>query len=987
MKKRFLPFSLLLVIMILGQSVMADQGGHYVPRVKDSSSAEAFISSMRVNQQTGLIDPAWLIAASKEVENSVRDRENTIYWKSMGPDNLGGRTTSIVINNANMNEAYIGSMGGGVFITWNKGISWHQIGDNLMVSCMAQAEDGTIYVGTGDCGVAYDYNGLADVNYTNSFIGSGLYTINGNVMAPVAGTSPIANDEADEWAFINDVAVDGNTVIVATGAGVKYLKNGEWKYAQYQDGERGKVDLVGNAVEVKVASDHTVVASVDGKLFIGAIDNMVGKSSPNANDIVGENAIDSIGTAAGLLDIAIAPSNENMIYAAALNASGNHVKFYLSEDKGESWRVIMPTVTAGLGHQVYEDRGLYNHGLVVDPQNPDRLYVTAYDLWLLDRPTSQPDGYYMAMQISSPGSLHTGINALVFDPRPEKQMAYVGTDGGVFKANKVDDTYLSYVDCNRGYTTTRCLSVAPSGSNTRVIGGILDHGPVIIDGLENTNNLETGDLLLPALTGAHFGTFSDSYNAGHCFVSLIQPKALVLSTVDGVLWRTEDGGGDYDISNFDANFSPTYTGYRMPMAYWESFDDEFSASEVWFKCTKDYNAGEVVHVVSNIGNYPFEYTLPHSMHYDTAVPANSDSLLVKDIISTKMVVPSKNGTTTYDLYYTLDAVTFNKEADWYKIATITGYPTCMTFSADGDNLFVGTLENGLYRVSNLRHAVDAYTAHPDSADFAPVLTEMPLPTTTQCVTSIAVYSENADKLVVTLGNYGNDNYILYSSNALSNAPTFAEKQGNLPKMPVYSSVYTSTYDGANQGHVLIGTDHGIYRTTNIGATSPVWTLESDNMGDVPVLDMKQQIVFQEDQVVTTIIDTVAVETIYPGTNNQGVIYAATYGRGLFRCETYRQHSGTSVPETPSVTVQSKLNMYPNPVRDEAKVRFQLNENTNVSYQVYDMSGRMVKMESLGYFTEGMEHEVNVTVNDLAKGAYVLRLNAGSQNSSVKFMVY
>ena len=27
MKKRFLPFSLLLVIMILGQSVIADQGG------------------------------------------------------------------------------------------------------------------------------------------------------------------------------------------------------------------------------------------------------------------------------------------------------------------------------------------------------------------------------------------------------------------------------------------------------------------------------------------------------------------------------------------------------------------------------------------------------------------------------------------------------------------------------------------------------------------------------------------------------------------------------------------------------------------------------------------------------------------------------------------------------------------------------------------------------------------------------------------------
>jgi hypothetical protein len=159
------------------------------------------------------------------------------------------------------------------------------------------------------------------------------------------------------------------------------------------------------------------------------------------------------------------------------------------------------------------------------------------------------------------------------------------------------------------------------------------------------------------------------------------------------------------------------------------------------------------------------------------------------------------------------------------------------------------------------------------------------------------------------------------------------------------------------------------------------------MGDVPVLDLKQQLVYQEDQTVTTVVDTITTVTTYAGTNNQGVIYAATYGRGLFRCEAYRQHSGNSVPEAPAATVQSKLNMYPNPVRDEAKVRFELNENTNVSYQVYDMSGRLVKTESLGYFTEGMEHEVNVTVNDLAKGAYVLRLNAGSQTSSVKFMVF
>ena len=986
MKKRFLPFSLLLVIMILGQSVMAGQGGHYVPRVKNSSSAEAFLHSMRANQQTGLIDPAWLIAASKQVENSAKS-DDLVYWLSMGPDNAGGRTTSIVYSKNHNAWAYIGSMGGGVFYTWNYGISWHKIGDNLMVSSMAQAEDGTIYVGTGDCGVAYDYNGLGDYSYTNSFIGSGLYKIDpdDNTMTFVEGTEPgNDNDPTGEWSYINDVAVDGNTVIVATSDGLRYLDNGVWAYAQV-----GNANLTGNALEVRVGSNHTVVASVDGQIFIGTLDDMVCKSSDSDADVVNEDGvIEGIGTAAGLLDITIAPSNTQVIYAAAIDANGNHTKIYISEDNGNTWNVILPTVSNGLGHQVYDGRGLYNHGLVVDPQDSDRLYVLGYNLWFLERPQSQTNGYYMALQLSSAGSLHTGINAMVFNPA-DPNSAYVGTDGGIFKAEKVDNTYLSFTNCNRGYVSTRCMTVAPSGKNTRVVGGALDQGPVLIEGQEGLNNMETGELLLPELTGALYGVFDDSYNPGFCAVSLIQPKAIIATTVNGALWRTEDGGVNYDFANFIANFNsgdgPTFTGYRMPIGYWETFNDEFSANEVWFKCQKDQFAGDVVQCFSDNGGYPFDYVLPIDMHYDTVTPAHSDSLLVPDPITTKLVVPTNKSGNTYDLYYTLHGIRFDLANEWYKIATIDGYPTCMTFSADGDDLFIGTLANGLYRISNMRHAVDAYTAHPDSANFAPVVTALPV--TTRCVTSIAVYPDNANKVVVTLGNYGNDNYILYSRNALSSAPTFEEKQGvGLPKMPVYSCVYTSTYDGSSNGHVLIGTDHGVYRTENIGSSSPTWTLESDNMGDVPVMDLKQQIVAQDPQYVVTIIDDVPVTTTYAGTNNVGVIYAATYGRGLFRCETYRQGSGDNVPETPVVTTEAKVSMYPNPVRDEARICFELNNSTMVSYQVYDMSGRMVMMENLGSFAQG-KHEVNVSMNGLSKGSYVLRLNAGNNTSSAKFMVF
>ena len=985
MKKRFLPFSLLLVIMVLGQSVMADQGGHYVPRAKGTTNAEAYLSSMRVNQHTGLIDPVWMIEASKQETSQPRDYADIVYWHSIGPDNLGGRTTSIIYNVNNRNEVYIGSMGGGVFYTWNQGVTWHQVGEDLMVSCMVQADNGTIYVGTGDGADAALYNGLANLGYENSFVGTGLYTIVNNEMTQIASTVPSIQNGVAEWSFINDIALSGNNIIVATGDGVKYsADNGEtWSYVQV-DG----ADLTGNAVAVKVGSDGTMVASVDGMIYIGTLDAMVCRSS--SDDVVDSIGITSIATAAGLLDVAIAPSDANVIYAAAVGTSGDHVKVYVSEDKGETWAVALPTVDGSQGHLVYGGRGMFNHKLVVDPESPNHCYVLGNDLWRLDKPTSQSGGYYMATQLSSSIRFH-GINDLSFDPRHTNK-GYLATDAGIFKVEPAANGYLSYVNCNRGYVSTRCLTVAPSGKTTRMIGGVLGFGPVLIEGMEGTNNMGTSEILLPSIAPAYYVGYSESNEVGgSCAISLINPNAMfVTSNVDeNPVQRTQTAGVDYDFSNFNSNQTFNYDAGTnlpsrfIPFALWESFNDENGVEGIWFKCHKNMAAGEVIQCYSPNGEYPFEYTLTEAMHYNSAHPELSDSVFVKDPVTAKMFVPCLK--TNKYLFYTLDALKFNKAADWFKLAPIDDYvPTCIEVSHDGDVLFMGTSDGRLIRISNLSGAVDESTSTYGSDDFAPEVSMITLPVS-QCVTSVSIFTDDSNKVVVTLGNYGNRNYVFYSDNALSNDPNFTSKQGNLPKMPVYASVFTSTYDGETTGHVLIGTDRGVYRTIDINAASPVWVAENDNMGQVPVLDLKQQKTYQPDKEVVTVVDSVEVVTVYPGVKNQGTIYAATYGRGLFVCETYHQNSEANVSEMPAAA-QSKVTMYPNPVRDAANVSFEMNSDASVSYQVYDLSGRMVKVESLGRLTEG-KHEINVSMEGLAKGAYVLRLNLGNETSTVKFMVF
>ena len=384
MKKRFLPFSLLLVIMILGQSVIADQGGHYVPRTQPTMNSESFMGSLRVNQKTGLIDPVDMFKAMQAPVMSDR-AEDALYWINMGPDNMGGQTTAILYDNTlnasnNPNGVvYIGSKGGGVYKTYNQGITWHQVGNvDLMVSTMAQDKDGVIYVGTGDCGTVskfgnntYDYNGLSQQGYTNSFIGTGIWTIdarNNDAMTQIVAPT------ADEWLYINEVAVVGNKLLVATPEGLKYTSN---------KGQSWHTVLEGNAAQVKVGSGNVIVASVDGKIYIGDDINNLVCHSGETTQMEGDTLLP---LAAAILDIAVSPKNDNVIYASSIDAQGNHAGVFMTSDKGATWSRILPNVGTDLGHNIYEGRGVYNHGIVVDPSDDGILYVTGYKLLRLQRP-------------------------------------------------------------------------------------------------------------------------------------------------------------------------------------------------------------------------------------------------------------------------------------------------------------------------------------------------------------------------------------------------------------------------------------------------------------------------------------------------------------------------------------------------------------------------------------------------------------------------
>ena len=118
------------------------------------------------------------------------------------------------------------------------------------------------------------------------------------------------------------------------------------------------------------------------------------------------------------------------------------------------------------------------------------------------------------------------------------------------------------------------------------------------------------------------------------------------------------------------------------------------------------------------------------------------------------------------------------------------------------------------------------------------------------ITSITFDPNDKNTAVVTVGNYQNIDHIWRSNNILDESPVWVSLQGNLPQMPVYSAVI----DVFNSNNIIIGTEFGVWSTTD-GTT---WTPEDDGMPLVPCHMLRQQTL--------------------PGIN-QGVIYVGTHGRG------------------------------------------------------------------------------------------------------------
>ena len=427
-----------------------------------------------------------------------------------------------------------------------------------------------------------------------------------------------------------------------------------------------------------------------------------------------------------------------------------------------------------------------------------------------------------------------------------------------------------------------------------------------------------------------------------------------IQIVSGSIHANDDGSGNI-IGSVDNTVSST-------ISYSDgSYDITFSSApassgNILISYETRFNANSYLYIES--GNKPAAFW------YETLTSIEQgDTIYIQDIIQSKFFVGFDNA-----IWMTKQALDFANNPKWFKVANIpqtSNHNTqCMALSKDGNYLFVGTADGKLYRLSNLRAAQNATTAECDDTTNCVIgFKELTITTNNKAITSISCDPSNPDNILITLGNYNTTTpYILYSSNALDSDPTFVSKQGNLPYMPVYSSLMPIFESGA----VIIGTEHGIYSLDDISASSPQWVEENTGLANVPVYSLWQQ---QYD---------------YSNVTNYGTIYAGTHGRGVYECTKY---TSINDPQTQNNSVSSSalsLSVYPNPVINNAALTYTIPENSDIKIKVLDVTGKMLYSANLSKISKG-SHVFNIDCSILKNGTYFIHMQTGSDKAITKFV--
>jgi photosystem II stability/assembly factor-like uncharacterized protein len=336
--------------------------------------------------------------------------------RNIGPAVMSGRITAIEGVASNPKILYVGTAGGGVWKSTTAGMTFESVFDKYPQSIGALAIDPSkpdvVWVGTGES------------NMRNSVsIGLGVYR------STDAGRNwtHVGLEKTEHIAKIIVHPQQSNTVYVAAPGPLwcdsperglyKTADGGKtWEKILYIDERTGCADVVMDPRQPDVLlaamwevrrTPYSFTSGGPGSGLYKSTDG--GKSWRKITNGLPPGPF-------GRIALALAPSAPDNMWAIV---ESENTGLYISSDGGETWKYQSATsnVTA---------RPFYFSTLVVDPQDPKRVYRPAFSLSI-----STDGGYSFHEGGRTSAWVHADHHALWINPNTPSHL-YLGTDGGVY---------------------------------------------------------------------------------------------------------------------------------------------------------------------------------------------------------------------------------------------------------------------------------------------------------------------------------------------------------------------------------------------------------------------------------------------------------------------------------------------------------------------------------------------------------------------------
>ncbi len=408
-----------------------------------------------------------------------------INWEERGPNNVGGRTRTLLIDadDPSGNTIFAGSVAGGLWKTTNATDSqanWSKVDDfleNLAVSSIVQdpSNHDILYFSTGE--------GYFNIDAVQ---GNGIYKSIDHGLTWTRLTST----EGAVFQFIQRLAIDANgDLFVGTYADGLYRST---------DGGSSFQKILGASLWATNNTITDIEIAANGYLYaaIGLYQSDGIYMSPDQGDSWMKLTNGLPSSDLGRIELACAPSNDSYIYAMINSLSTDDcLGIYRSTNGGDNWIEMDNPIMYG-NQNFLRQQGWYNMTIAVDPNNESTVFIGGIDIF---RSTNaglsfeQVTQWYGALGLSE---IHADQHEIKFAPG-NSALLFIGNDGGIYKSENATSAAISFENINQGYNVTQFYSADfhPNAGSSYISAGAQDNGTQLFSqhGMNATVELTGGD--------------------------------------------------------------------------------------------------------------------------------------------------------------------------------------------------------------------------------------------------------------------------------------------------------------------------------------------------------------------------------------------------------------------------------------------------------------------------------------------------------------